>query len=1208
MERAQQEQPALLCQLPCSAYIKHRSAEDCLLKASAHCKAVQQLLKQAPCAPHLPKPSLRGGLQLCVDLSQAFDRVSRQLVKSSVRSAGYSAEVETALLIWLHGGTFQIEHKGQTAQVPCSRGVKQGSRGGPHMWSLVTRYVLLKLASSRGAGGLEWIQSHILNYADDYHGSWVGHSEISMHQAVREAAEFLSALEDAGLQLNLQKSAAMLKVAGPKERAFYKNYVMRRADGVFLKCSTRSGKTYLVPLVKKWDYLGATLSYVTHAADTVSRRVRAADHAFSKLKQVLGARRSLPIHQRLAVYDACVQSTLVYAVFATGIGASVARMIHYMMMRHLRYIAQSPRHITRESNEQLCQRLGRPLPLATLHHVWEKKCRAWKQRREILGPQDLVLSVPPYPDLLAALNHLIPTGLETVSASTPMWQCPTCRRAFATAKALRTHCARAHSTADVPEAEPCTFQPTRDAKPGTWDCAHCHATFPKYANLAYHIERRACLMFDPRREPAQAPHIARVELQARILHEGLEAVSQDESLCRELIHTCAMCGRHVEHASRMSQHILKCHAQVHALMLPIWNQAQLQFRGYSRSTKCQYCQAQVKMLSQHRCPVLCELACMQACAQNGIVSTHVEKPPRPSRNQAEKHKRKHTASKEEAPVQPAQTPCPQKHELMEEMRSARTARTGGPSGRSADHALEDPIPRAAGLHRFFHCKPSSSSPVGLLVPQQIYPPSTQAPTALPTPQPSAVSSSASRPLQPVDNRPASGQDAAGGPKPYRADECHAAAPAIIPDYRLRTLGPSYGGQARGAPTGGGPAQAGKGPTSPETPGEAGISGCAEPHTDDGPHDAAARGCPQLITPGDGADDLHAKRRRQCSASPHHDLGGVAQADAGSERDLRPGSQGSQSASGSDGPVLLHGARSPIVQGASLGTGGGQAPQGADTPAPLDGGWLDAASVVQREGETGAYVGPSPSLGQGSRSHHGNPNSGADPWLTAPLPCTAAVAQDPGKGWLYGGAMEDGHWPPGGEGQTPIWTHADGVPQRRDTACVDPDPSGQHEALSFGPEAVTSPDGLTGPTLREHMLQWSFSNSSIWCYLNSCVWGLLWGLTFVPNPHKAWGCLREVASDAARTPHGRIKLSQCPSIRGALKRWCTAHARHDQQDGAEFYADVLAHLVEVKRGAWEGRQQSASAEKHDLNSPVLLHMPMMSGTDGQNVPLQSLVLQ
>ena len=333
-----------------------------------------------------------------------------------------------------------------------------------------------------------------------------------------------------GFSSTFKKSAAILKVVGRKERAFYKNYVMRRADGVFLKCSTRSGKTYHVPLVKNWDYLGATLSYAAHAADTVSRRVCAADHAFSKLKQVLGARRSLPIHQRLAVYDACVQSTLVYAVFATGIGALEARQIHYMMMRHLRYIAHSPRHITRESNEQLCQPLGRPLPLATLHHVWGKKCRAWQQRREVVSQQDLVLSMPPYPDLMAALNPLVPAGLETASASTQLWQCPTCRRAFPTAKALRTHCARAHRNEDAQEASSCTFQPTRDAKPGTWDCAHCHATFQKCANLAYHIERRACLMFDPQREPAQANHIARVELHARILQEGLEAVSQDESL------------------------------------------------------------------------------------------------------------------------------------------------------------------------------------------------------------------------------------------------------------------------------------------------------------------------------------------------------------------------------------------------------------------------------------------------------------------------------------------------------------------------------------------------------------------------------------------------------------------------------------------------------------------------------------------------------
>ena len=196
---------------------------------------------------------------------------------------------------------------------------------------LVTRYIFLKLAQTKS---VQWLQQHVLNFADDFHGAWIGQSEISMHQAVRDVADLLEALEDVGLTLNLAKSAAILKVVGPKAGAFYKNYVMRRSHGNYLKCVTSSGRVYHVPLVKKWDYLGATLSNAHHAAYTVQRRLKAADHAFSKLRHVLGAHRSLPVKQRLAVYDACVQSTLLYAVLAVGMGTTKARQIHYLTMKH----------------------------------------------------------------------------------------------------------------------------------------------------------------------------------------------------------------------------------------------------------------------------------------------------------------------------------------------------------------------------------------------------------------------------------------------------------------------------------------------------------------------------------------------------------------------------------------------------------------------------------------------------------------------------------------------------------------------------------------------------------------------------------------------------------------------------------------------------------------------------------------------------------
>ena len=381
VEKAQQERPDLFRHLPCFAYLK------AILQKASHTGIPS-------------KSSLRGSLQLCVDLSQAFDRVPRQLVEESVKAAGYSPAIEAALLIWLHGGIFQLNHKGMRADVPCTRGVKQGSRGGPLQWRLVTRYIFLQLAQTKG---VEWLQQHVLNFADDFHGAWIGHSEISMHQAARDIADLLEALEFVGLTLNLAKSAAILKVVGPKARAFYKNYVMRRSHGIYLKCITRSGRVYHVPLVKKWDYLRATLSYTHHAADTVQRRLKAADHAFSKLRHVLGAHRGLPVKQCLVVYDACVQSTLLYAVLAVGMGTTEAKQIHYLTMKHLRFIARPPRHMTHRTNEDLCRRLNRPLPLEHLRNTWEKKSRAWLDRRQNLDPQDIIHLVPQYPDLLSGL-------------------------------------------------------------------------------------------------------------------------------------------------------------------------------------------------------------------------------------------------------------------------------------------------------------------------------------------------------------------------------------------------------------------------------------------------------------------------------------------------------------------------------------------------------------------------------------------------------------------------------------------------------------------------------------------------------------------------------------------------------------------------------------------------------------------------------------
>ena len=396
VDHAKQEKPDLYESIPCFLYIPHRSAEDCLLRAFKHCREVRQLLKQ-PTAGRGKGPSkLYGGVQLCIDLSKAFDQVPRALVKASIRAAGFTEATEVSMLVWMHGGHFEIPHKGLQVDVTCSKGIKQGSRGGPSEWNLLTRYLLWKLSHVKS---MSWVAHHVTNYADDFHLFWAGRSEQELQRAVLEAAEILHMLASHQFQLNLAKSAVMLSVRGTRQHAFCRNFVVRRKEGVYLKCKTGEGVEFKVPIVKRWGYLGATISYANFEKDTIDRRLQAAEHAFHRLKPVLGCRRGVPLSLRVQVYQTCVRTTLQYAIFAAGFGPMEARRLHSTTMRHLRYIALSPRVVTRESNQDLCERLGIMVPLADLHSTWMRKCQAWQERRDSLSLQDLGRQTPCFPDV-----------------------------------------------------------------------------------------------------------------------------------------------------------------------------------------------------------------------------------------------------------------------------------------------------------------------------------------------------------------------------------------------------------------------------------------------------------------------------------------------------------------------------------------------------------------------------------------------------------------------------------------------------------------------------------------------------------------------------------------------------------------------------------------------------------------------------------------
>ena len=167
------------------------------------------------------------------------------------------------------------------------------SRGGPYEWNVITRFIMWKMSQRKG---LKWVQDHRLNFADDWHISWTGHTDTAIYRAVKEAAEILAMLEDHGFEINLAKSAAVIKLAGPRLRSFNRNYIARRKEDLYLKCSLSPDKTYWIPVASK---------YKNFEADTVQRRLCVAEHAWQPPNLACKTKGCCPQHWRDKHDDVC---------------------------------------------------------------------------------------------------------------------------------------------------------------------------------------------------------------------------------------------------------------------------------------------------------------------------------------------------------------------------------------------------------------------------------------------------------------------------------------------------------------------------------------------------------------------------------------------------------------------------------------------------------------------------------------------------------------------------------------------------------------------------------------------------------------------------------------------------------------------------------------------------------------------------------------
>ena len=166
-----------------------------------------------------------------------------------------------------------------------------------------------------------------------------------------------------------------------------------------------------IKVVTQGKYLGVMIgAKQTAVNEDISRRVRQAGSAMGRLGKIWRME-GLSLARKVQLYLALVRSVLLYAGEVFVYSVSQLQRLEALQSRHLRLIAKSTAHMTRESNEDLRSRLG--VPSIESYLAW-KRLGWW---RKLLNSTELVTTRA---SILGKMED--ETGFPTPSTSSTLRQ------------------------------------------------------------------------------------------------------------------------------------------------------------------------------------------------------------------------------------------------------------------------------------------------------------------------------------------------------------------------------------------------------------------------------------------------------------------------------------------------------------------------------------------------------------------------------------------------------------------------------------------------------------------------------------------------------------------------------------------------------------------------------------------------------------------
>ncbi|CAE7389420.1 unnamed protein product [Symbiodinium sp. CCMP2592] len=498
-----------LREVPQFAYVPGRTLAQALERVFAHCAAVRVALQQGHNTVHAKRQghkmaSICGGCMLSLDVSKAYDCVSRQHLEAALRDAEVPEYLIELTLLIHHTACLRISHCELETVLPTFRGLRQGCSLSPTLWALLTGWMLRQMEDP----GVASIMSANTTYADDQHYAWQVGSGLELEAAYAAMKHILHSLRRFGLQISADKTVILMELRGLHAHKALQRYVVDMPQGKCVKFLLDGEATY-IRIVTSHVYLGAVIGYHKFETDTLQHRMKLAKGVYSRLGNIL-RHRSLPLRLRLLLWQGCVWPTLLHALDSSGLPGKDLNTMLVLLLKQARSIARSHSMLTKETNRSIIDRLRLPDPVRRLQQALTRR----EQSDSALGN-----SVRPGPSQLqwrtmvrghlfdsACVWHARPVEGDSVTKLCPVtlvvheqFECEVCGQCFSTQAAQRRHMYLTHLTQEQQQQQrddevksSLTTSAMDHSVDGMPTCKHCKHKFCTWHAFNYHISSQSC--------------------------------------------------------------------------------------------------------------------------------------------------------------------------------------------------------------------------------------------------------------------------------------------------------------------------------------------------------------------------------------------------------------------------------------------------------------------------------------------------------------------------------------------------------------------------------------------------------------------------------------------------------------------------------------------------------------------------------------------